>query len=183
VDRLVVKLGGEAVATSIDERTGRVIAGAGADLAKLIHATVRAGLAGLETIIGVPATIGGATVMNAGGAYGQIADAITRVHAIDRGGRQVSLGRDQIAFGYRTSGLNDLIVTRVEFQLEPGDPKAARARLVDIMREKKQSQPLRASTCGCAFRNRRSSAMCRGSAWPATAWVPVCSLIAPGARG
>jgi UDP-N-acetylmuramate dehydrogenase len=91
--------------------------------------------------------------MNAGGAHGQIADAVARVHALDREGNPVTLERSEIEFGYRRSGLNDLVITSVEFQLMPGDPEAARAKLLDIMQQKKRSQPLRASTCGCAFKN------------------------------
>ncbi len=152
-DRLVVKLGDAFRRVEMEGRTGRVVAGAGADLSKLIHATVREGLTGLETIIGVPATVGGATIMNAGGVHGEIAGAISRVSALDREGIPITLERDEIGFGYRRSGLNDLVITSVEFQLAPGDPARARARLMEIMHEKKRSQPLRASTCGCAFKN------------------------------
>lgn len=153
VGRLVVRLGEGFRETDINDHTGVVTAGAGADLSKLIHATVRAGLTGLETIIGVPATVGGAAIMNAGGAHGQIADAVARVHAIDRAGNAVTLKRSEIEFGYRRSGLNDFVITSVEFQLTPGDSDAARAKLLDIMQQKKRSQPLRSSTCGCAFKN------------------------------
>ena len=152
-DRLVVRLGQAFCGSTINERTGVVIAGAGADLSKLVHATVRAGLTGLETIIGVPATVGGATIMNAGGAHGELADTVTRVHAIDRAGDPLTLERADIGFGYRRSGLNDRVITSVEFQLSPGEPAAARAKLLDIMQQKKRSQPLKASTCGCAFKN------------------------------
>ncbi|MEO1582969.1 MAG: UDP-N-acetylmuramate dehydrogenase [Planctomycetota bacterium] len=153
VDRLVVRLGSRFRETSIDAGTGLVSAGAGADLAKLIHGTVREGLTGLESIIGVPATVGGAAVMNAGGAHGEIADRVERVHAVDRSGEPVTLERPEIAFGYRTSGLGHLILTSVDFRLDPGDPAEARSRLLGIMQQKKRSQPLHASTCGCAFKN------------------------------
>lgn len=153
IDRLVVKLGDDFRTTTIDERTGVVHARAGADLSKLIHATVRQGLTGLETIIGVPATVGGAAMMNAGGTHGSIADSIARVHALDRTGERVTLERSDIAFDYRQSGLNDLVVTSVELQLTPGDPEAARERLLGIMRNKKRTQPMKPGTCGCSFKN------------------------------
>ena len=152
-DRLVVRLGSAFRGVTINERTGLVNAGGGADLSKLIHATVREGLAGLETIIGVPATVGGATIMNAGGAHGEISDSIACVYALDREGIPITLERDEIDFGYRRSGLNDLTIMSVEFQLTPGDPAVARAGLLDIMQQKKNSQPLGARTCGCAFKN------------------------------
>src|SRR5688572_20129387 len=74
-----------------DDATGRTIAMAGANLPRLIVETVRLGLAGLEGLGGIPATLGGAAIMNAGGAFGQISDSIARIHALDRRGRTVSL--------------------------------------------------------------------------------------------
>ncbi len=137
----------------IDAARGIVHADAGADLPKLILETVRRGLAGLEGLGGIPASLGGAVVMNAGGAFGQIADAIERVHAIDRRGRALTLERSSIAFDYRHSGLNDLILTRVDLRLTPGDPAKLRERLKDVMEYKKRSQPMAAKSAGCCFKN------------------------------
>ncbi len=139
--------------TRIDARTGSVHAGAGADFQKLIHETVRAGLGGLEGLVGIPASVGGACIMNAGGAFGQVADAVHRVEALDRSGRSVVRERAQIPFGYRHSGLGDLIVTSVELRLTPGDPEALRARLKECMAYKKRSQPMAADSAGCCFKN------------------------------
>lgn len=154
VPELVVRLDHPAFrAVEINERTGIVTAGGGADLAKLIHASVRAGLTGLEGLIGVPASLGGAAFMNAGGSFGQIAEVVRSVTAMTKDGEVVRIPRERIAYAYRTSGLFDLIITQVELQLTPGDPEAARARLKDIMEQKARTQPLAARTCGCVFRN------------------------------
>ncbi|MEL6498502.1 MAG: UDP-N-acetylmuramate dehydrogenase [Planctomycetota bacterium] len=153
VSELVVRLGEGFQRVVIDETRGSVIAGAAADLSRVIHSTARRGLMGLETIIGVPATVGGAVVMNAGGTHGEIGDSVRRVFAFDRQGSPVTLERDEIEFGYRSGGLGDLIVTSVEFQLTPGDPVAAKERLLGIMRHKKQTQPMKPGTCGCSFKN------------------------------
>lgn len=154
VAELVVSLRSPAFQeTRIDARTGSVIAGAGADFQKLIHETVRAGLGGLEGLVGIPASVGGACIMNAGGAFGQFADAVVRVHSLDRGGRAVVRERAQIPFGYRHSGLTDLIITGVELRLTPGDPEALRTRLKECMAYKKNSQPLAADSAGCCFKN------------------------------
>lgn len=154
VSELVCKLSGELASWSIDPGSGRVTAGAGANLPKLIHATVRAGLAGIHTLGGVPATLGGATVMNAGGAHGQIADAVHTIRALTRTGDTIDLARDQVRFDYRHSGLTDLIITAVTLHLEPGhDKDRLRTTLKDIMAAKKASQPLAASSCGCVFKN------------------------------
>ncbi len=154
VSALVVSFAGPRFSGwTIDERTGAVRVGAGANLPKLINETVRRGLAGLEGLAGIPATIGGALVMNAGGAFGQIADAVVRVHARRRDGSALSLERRDIAFEYRRSGLQDLIITEAELALAPIDPAALRTRLLEVMEYKKASQPLADKSAGCVFKN------------------------------
>lgn len=154
VDGLVVSLQTPGfVAVQIDDETGHVLAGAGARLPQLINETVRRGLGGLQTLAGIPATIGGAVVMNAGGAFGQIADTVARVHAIDRAGREHSFDRSKVDFGYRQSLLNHLVITAVELQLTPGDPATLRDELKRCMEYKKGTQPLKADSAGCVFKN------------------------------
>ncbi|QOI98989.1 MAG: UDP-N-acetylmuramate dehydrogenase [Phycisphaeraceae bacterium] len=138
---------------AFDPHAPRLTVGAGVNLPKLILETVRRGLGGLESLGGVPATVGGAVVMNAGGRYGEIADAITKVRGITRRGEVVELDRREIPFAYRSSGLGGLIVTAAEFALTPGDPVRLRERLKSIMADKKASQPLGASCAGCCFKN------------------------------
>jgi UDP-N-acetylmuramate dehydrogenase len=154
VAELVVSLKSPAfTSVAIEPGSPRVSAGAGADLPRLILDTARAGLEGLEGLGGIPATVGGAAIMNAGGMFGQIADRITHVHAVNREGREVTLPRDEIAYSYRHSGLNDLIITRVDLELTPADPNAVRARLKEVMAYKKGSQPMAENSAGCAFKN------------------------------
>lgn len=132
---------------------GRVVAGAGANLPRLITEAVRRGLGGVEGLGGIPATLGGAVVMNAGGKFGQIADVVERIHGVDRAGRALTLERAEIAFGYRRSGLNGLIVTGVELRLVPGDAAALRQRLKEVMAYKSASQPMGERCAGCAYKN------------------------------
>lgn len=136
-----------------DDATGHTVAAAGANLPKLIVESVRLGLSGLEGLGGIPATVGGAAIMNAGGAFGQIADAVVRIHALDRQGRAVTLDRREVPFSYRHSGLNHLILTSVELDLKPGDPIALRERLKEVMAYKKNTQPMAADSAGCVFKN------------------------------
>lgn len=135
--------------------SGEVIlsAEAGAQLPRLINDAVRDGLSGLEALGGIPATLGGAVMMNAGGAFGQIADAVERVHAFTRSGEEVTLRRADIDFGYRRSGLQGLIITAVDLRLHPGDPAALRDRHLEVMRYKKQSQPMADRSAGCVWKN------------------------------
>ncbi len=137
----------------IDEITGIVVAGAGTALPGLINRCVRTGLGGLEKLAGIPATIGGAVIMNAGGAFGDIAQFVTQVHAIDRVGRSHAFDRNQIDFAYRQSHLNHLIITGAVFQLEPGDRDEIAKSRAQCMEYKAKSQPLGEKSAGCAFKN------------------------------
>lgn len=91
--------------------------------------------------------------MNAGGAFGQIADVITRIQAIDRTGHPLTLDRSDIDYGYRHSGLNRYIITAVELDLPKADPAMLRERLKEVMAYKKSTQPLAEKSAGCIFRN------------------------------
>lgn len=154
VGGLVISLQqGDFVRTSLDDQTGRVRVGAGAALPRLINTCVSHGLAGIEGIAGIPATIGGALRMNAGGSFGAIADAVRTVTVIDRDGRERVLAADEIGFGYRTSDLAGRIVVGAELALTPSDPVALKARLKEVMAYKTGSQPMNARSAGCAFRN------------------------------
>lgn len=136
-----------------DAETVIVRAGAGANLPKMIVESVRLGLGGIEGLGGIPASVGGALVMNAGGAFGQIADVVRRVFAVSRDGERVTLERGEIAFGYRRSGLNDLILTGCELELRRGDPAALRTKLKEVMAYKKSTQPMGEKSAGCCYKN------------------------------
>lgn len=136
---------------------GIVYAEAGANLPKMILECVRQGLRGVEGLGGIPATIGGAVFMNAGGAFGQIGEVVERVHVLERDGTARTLRRGEIKFAYRHSGLGDgrdnLVITAVEFALKPDDPIVLRQRLKEVMAYKKDSQPMAERSAGCAFKN------------------------------
>lgn len=154
VDGVVVSLAAGVFAdVHVELDTKLVVAGAGVDLRRLITLTSKQGLAGLEVLGGIPASVGGAVRMNAGGAFGQICQAVARVHTIDRAGRERVLGVEAIDFGYRHSGLEDSIITRVAFALTPEDPTAVRDRLRECMEYKKKTQPMGEPSAGCSFKN------------------------------
>lgn len=137
-------------------RTVTVRAEAGVRLPKLIVDTVRMGIAGLEPLAGIPASVGGAVFMNAGGSFGQIADVVERVHAVSRLGDELDIPHDQIHFDYRHSGLGWLVITSAEFDLTalPADrQEGLRRRMKDVMAYKKETQPLADDSAGCVFRN------------------------------
>lgn len=130
--------------------------GAGVNLPRLIVETVRDGLSGLETLAGIPATVGGAVIMNAGGAFGQIADVVSRVEAVTRAGETVIIPRNEIHFDYRHSGLSHLIITAADLTLKrlpEAERPALRDRLKEVMAYKKNSQPMADNSAGCVFKN------------------------------
>lgn len=145
--------GGDFARVDINDTTGHIYAGAGANLPKLITETVRRGLGGLEGLGGIPASIGGAVVMNAGGTFAQFCDVVMKVHALDRDGVPITFTRNTVNFGYRHSGLPPLIVTGVELKLKKDDPAKLRTKLREVMDFKKKSQPLAENSAGCVFKN------------------------------
>lgn len=135
---------------------GAVRVGGGADLMRLITGTLRDGLSGLEALAGIPASVGGACVMNAGGAFGSIAQFVTRVRVAARNGGVRWLAREEIAFDYRRSGLEGFIVVEAELALREVEGKerdAARERLKEVMAYKKGSQPMADRSAGCVWKN------------------------------
>jgi UDP-N-acetylmuramate dehydrogenase len=158
IDRLVVVLDTPEFQSSsepAEQPDGSVLirVGAGLSLPRLINQTVAAGLSGLEGLAGFPASIGGAVRMNAGGAFGEIASAVQCVHAVDTSGMCVVLQREQINFGYRHSGLDNMVITHADLRLRPSPQQALRQRRDEVMQHKKASQPLGAKSAGCCFKN------------------------------
>ncbi len=150
VDGLVIDTSALASVEWID--TG-VHAGAGAGLPKLVTEACRRGLGGLEGLGGVPASLGGAVRMNAGGAFGEIAETIRSVRVVDMQGNEHTLKTSELEFGYRRSNLSGLIVVGAELTLPSADPQALRSRLKEVMAHKKDAQPLAARSAGCVFKN------------------------------
>lgn len=169
VDRLVVRLSGawwrsfgridsHDAAAAADGGRVFVRAGGGADLMKLVAWSVREGLGGLEGLGGIPASVGGAAVMNAGGAFGSFGDRVVCVRGVDYGGRSVEFSCEDCGFGYRHSaiGASGVVVCEVVFALDDVGSAGAgslRERLKEVMSYKKSSQPMADASAGCAFKN------------------------------
>lgn len=159
------------------------------DLRTLIPKVVKLGWAGLEGLGGIPASIGGAIVMNAGGTYGQISDRLTRVHALDREARTITLERGEIDFSYRHSGLNHLLITSAEFRFGEGDAIELRETHRRIMEAKGARNPSPPTPPAAASRTPSRPTTSRRSHphYPmvqrgARAFPLGCSSITPGAR-
>jgi UDP-N-acetylmuramate dehydrogenase len=156
VDGIVVKLDAPAFRETTWNPTGplhMLRAMAGADMAKTLMDAARRGLDGLSQMAGIPASIGGAVRMNAGGAYGCIGDAVDGVTCLTRQGELVSYPATELVFDYRTTNIPDPIIVSATFALAPDDPIRVRARVKEIFEYKKSTQPLADHSAGCTFKN------------------------------
>ena len=142
-----------AVERNADGEVDLVRDGAGADLARTLMDLARSGLAGLETLMGVPASIGGAIRMNAGGRYGSIGDVVHAVACLDEHGETRVYPASELRFEYRRTNIADPIVLWSVFRVRQTDPVGLRDRIKEIAAYKKSTQPLAEKSAGCMFRN------------------------------
>ncbi len=150
---MVLKLTGPAF--SFYEFLGnRLIVGAGALDRTIALACGAQGLSGLEFLISVPGSIGGAVAMNAG-AYGQeIGDCLEWVEGVNLDGEILRLMRFDLSMHYRHGGLaNGFIATKACFFLRPDAAQTVGARMEDIIQQRKSSQPTQGKTGGSTFKN------------------------------
>lgn len=132
----------------------KVRAGAAGSFKKLVVESVRRELAGLEFAEGIPGTVGGGLLMNAGAFGGEIASVVTSVEGIGAGDEPVELARDALQFGYRFFDLPaGFIVTYVNFRLQPGDPVELERRLESAKQRRSKGQPLGFPNAGSVFKN------------------------------
>ncbi len=156
VDGIVVKLSDACFKTFSYNKEGSVDAMhvmCGADLSKIMMGAVRQGLSGLQSMAGIPASIGGAIRMNAGGKYGSISDSLSTVSCLTKSGELVTYRANDLEFGYRENNLPDPIIISATFDLTPCDPTKLRKSVKEIFSWKKSRQPLADTTAGCAFKN------------------------------
>jgi UDP-N-acetylmuramate dehydrogenase len=131
-----------------------VMARAGVGLAALISNTCSNGLSGLEGLVGIPATVGGAVFMNA--SYRKaISDILKKVRILDSNGEARWVDKKDIDFGWHWSSISDEreIVTEAVFQFEEEAPAELEVRLKNDFIEKMEKQPLQDKSLGCIFRN------------------------------
>jgi UDP-N-acetylmuramate dehydrogenase len=132
----------------------RVVAECGASLPHLSRRASQRGLAGLEFAAGIPGSVGGAVVMNAGAHGCSMADVVTEVRALTPEGERRWRGED-LAFRYRESRFQREpgVVVEAELTLRPADPRETLARLEAWLETRAESQPLGPPSSGCVFRN------------------------------
>lgn len=131
----------------------RLTVGGGVDLTRLVRYCCVKGLAGLEGMAGIPATVGGAIRMNAGGRYGEFGNVVAQVEILRPDGQRESWTQQQCGFGYRRSSIGDNIVLAAELELTEEEPSEVRKRFDEYFAVKQASQPLSEHSAGCIFKN------------------------------
>ena len=152
IEGVVLRFSGSLAKVDVDDERLRV--GAGATDRMIAIQAMKADLSGLEFLIGIPGTLGGAVRMNAGAFGGETAEVVERVVALDPAGRRYELTAAELGFGYRHSGLPaDWIVVGAVLRAAQGDARAIEARMRAIKAERDASQPLHVATGGSTFKN------------------------------
>jgi len=140
--------------TAIAIEANAIVAGAAALDVTVAETAAAAGLAGLEFLSGVPGSIGGAVVMNAGAYGGDIASVLDWAEIVTRSGEIVRLSAADLDFAYRHAHVPaGAIVVRARLRAQQGVPAVIAARMAEIRASREASQPIRARTGGSTFRN------------------------------
>lgn len=132
----------------------RIYAQAGAFLSQIARTALDEGLTGLEFAAGIPGTVGGGVVMNAGAYDGEMKMVAETVSVLDKTGTKLELDNATMEFGYRTSAIkkHPFIVTECCFLLKKGDKQAIAEKMEDFQRRRKEKQPLEYPSAGSTFK-------------------------------
>lgn len=132
----------------------QITAQAGAMLSKIANTAASNGLGGMEFAAGIPGSVGGAVVMNAGAYGGEMKDIIERVYVLDENGAQLELDRDALDLGYRHSCIPEkkYIVTKVVLELVPRNEAEIRSEMKELNEKRAEKQPLQYPSAGSTFK-------------------------------
>lgn len=127
---------------------------AGALLSQVSKAAMEHGLSGLEFASGIPGTVGGAVIMNAGAYGGEMSQVVTDVTVVSKEGELLLLDNATMEFGYRYSSIRNqsFLVTQVSFKLQPDNPLEIQAKMEELAVKRRQKQPLEYPSAGSTFK-------------------------------
>ncbi len=132
-----------------------VTAGGGAKLGHVVTTSVHRGLAGLEDMVAIPGTLGGALHGNAGIHGTDIGQWTATATVITLAGEVLTHQRDDLEFGYRSSSLDELVILDATLQLNEEDPRELARRMQKQWIVRKATQPMGHQCAGCVFKNPR----------------------------
>jgi UDP-N-acetylmuramate dehydrogenase len=141
--------------TDVTVQGKRVRAGSGAPLSALISQAARHALAGLETLVGTPGTVGGALRHNTGDRAGDIGQYVRQVEVVDSSGAAHTRDRDELRFAYRSSNLDDPVILVAEFELDADAPDAIVKRMRKAWIQRKAAQPFSFQAAARIFKDPR----------------------------
>lgn len=132
----------------------KITAQAGAMLSKIANTAASNGLGGMEFAAGIPGSVGGAVVMNAGAYGGEMKDIIEKVYVLNENGAQLELDRDALDLGYRHSCIPEkkYIVTKVVLELVPRNEAEIRSEMKELNEKRAEKQPLQYPSAGSTFK-------------------------------
>jgi UDP-N-acetylmuramate dehydrogenase len=149
---VVIRLAAPAFVT-ITTDGKRLRCGAGAALAALISHAARSGLAGLETLVGIPGTVGGALRHNSSDRSVEIGQFVTVIDVLDSAGQPQTRGRDELRFAYGTCNLEDPIFVAADFGLETDQQDSISKRMRKSWIQRKATQPFSFQATARIFKN------------------------------
>jgi UDP-N-acetylmuramate dehydrogenase len=151
LDALVIRMGKGLDRLQQEQESWTIGAGLPAPLAA--RRTAEAGFAGLHIFVGVPGTVGGGVYMNAGCHGGDWSEVVERVVVVDRSGQDAVLGRAEIPFSYRRSGLDGKIVLETTVRLRQEEPDRLEEAVAEMFEWRQQGTPFNQPCCGSVFKN------------------------------
>ena len=132
----------------------KITASAGALMSQIARAALDNSLTGFEFASGIPGTIGGGVVMNAGAYDGELKDVVTSVTVCDPDGEVYTLDNRDMEFGYRTSAIKKrpFTVLEVTLQLKSGNADEIRSKMSELNERRREKQPLEYPSAGSTFK-------------------------------
>lgn len=149
---IVLQIGNRMSEILVDGSSIRVQAGA--LLSQVAHTALENGLTGMEFASGIPGTVGGGVVMNAGAYGGEMSQIVKSVTVVNTEGELMVLDNESMEFGYRYSTIRNqsFVVTEVVFELQSGDKKTIKSRMEELAVKRREKQPLEYPSAGSTFK-------------------------------
>ncbi|MDO4550223.1 MAG: UDP-N-acetylmuramate dehydrogenase [Planctomycetia bacterium] len=152
VSGLVIRIS-ENLAENVEISGNRVICSGGISLRRLISTVVRAGLAGIEELVGLPGTVGGALRENAGTDSVSIGQFVQKVTLLTPDGSFVTAEAPHFSFGYQQNSLDDGIILQAEFEFHHEDPQELATHMQKLWIMRKSAQPMGHQCAGRIFKD------------------------------
>lgn len=131
----------------------QVTAWTGVELSRLVLTCVEKGLSGIETLTGIPGSVGGAVRMNAGGNFGDIGASVESVTLMDNQGEVFEKSKPELTFDYRSTNVSAKFILTALLRLNSADPEQIMRTVKETWIYKKNNQPLSTRNAGCIFKN------------------------------